>query len=103
MPCHDRLKETTSKRPVTSFAIRIAASLASAPVVSSRTFSSGSGSDSASRRDSVTTGRDSMPLNRWSRSATARCTVATISGWEWPRMALICPEVKSRILRPSAV
>ena len=27
--------------------------------------------------------------------------VAWISGWEWPRMALIWPEVKSSILLPS--
>ena len=48
MPCHERANETISWRPVTSLAIRIAASFDSAPVVSSRTFSSGSGSESAS-------------------------------------------------------
>ena len=69
---------TISCLPVTSLAIRIAASFDSAPVVSSSTFSSGSGSDSASRRARSTTGRDSMPLNRWSSVPTCRCTVATI-------------------------
>ncbi|MGX1122831.1 hypothetical protein RKD37_008194 [Streptomyces ambofaciens] len=89
MPCQDRAKETTSWRPVTSFAIRTAASLASAPVVSSSAFSSGSGSVPASRRASSTTGRLSMPLCRWSRCATCSRTVETIAGWECPRMALI--------------
>ncbi len=41
------------------------------------------------------TGRLSMPLKRWSRVPTCSRTVATISGWECPRIALICPEVKS--------
>jgi hypothetical protein len=42
-----------------------------------------------------------MPLKRWSSDATADETVATMSGCAWPRMALICPEVKSRIRLPS--
>ena len=87
MPCQDRANDTISCLPVTSLAIRIAASFDSAPVVSSSTFSSGSGSDSASRRARSTTGRDSMPLNRWSRVPTCRRTVATIvrmrSGRGW--------------------
>jgi DNA-binding transcriptional LysR family regulator len=39
IPCQDRAKETTSYRPVTSFAIRSAASFDSAPVVRSIAFS----------------------------------------------------------------
>ena len=97
MPCQDRANETISCLPVTSLAIRMAASFDSAPVVSSSAFSSGSGSVSARRRARSTTGRLSMPLNRWSSLAACRVTVATISGCEWPRIALIWPEVKSRI------
>src|SRR5690349_11467599 len=41
MPCHDPANDTISCPPVTSFAIRTAASLDSAPVVSSNTFVSG--------------------------------------------------------------
>ena len=89
MPCHDRANATISCPPVTSLAIRIAASFDSAPVVSSNAFSSGAGSDPASRRASSTTGRDSIPLNRWSSVATCFCTVSTIAGCEWPRIALI--------------
>ncbi len=103
MPCHDPASETTSCRPVTSFAIRIAASFDSAPVVSRSTFSSGSGSVPASRRARSTTGRDSIPENRWSSVPTWRRTVSTIAGWLCPRIALICPDVKSRTRRPSAV
>ena len=66
MPCHDRANDTISCLPVTSLAMRIAASFDSAPVVSSSTFSSGSGSECANRSASSTTGRLSMPLNRWS-------------------------------------
>ena len=64
MPCHERAKDTISCLPVTSLAIRIAASFDSAPVLSSSTLSSGSGSESASRSASSTTGRLSIPLNR---------------------------------------
>ena len=103
MPCQDRANETISCLPVTSFAIRMAASFDSAPVVSNSAFSSGSGSVPARRRARSTTGRLSMPLNRWSSLAACRVTVATISGCEWPRIALIWPEVKSRIWRPSSV
>ena len=62
MPCQDRANETISWRPVTSLAIRSAASLDSAPVVSSIAFSSGAGSVSDSRRARSRTGRLSMPL-----------------------------------------
>ncbi len=103
MPCHELEKATTSCPPVTSFASRRAASLDSAPVVSSSTFSSGSGSEAASRSASSSTGRLSMPLNRWSSRPTWSRTVATTSGWEWPRIALICPEVKSSRRRPDSV
>ncbi len=48
------------------------------------------------------TGSDSMPLNRWSRVAIDRWTVSTMAGCEWPRIALICPEVKSSTRRPRA-
>ena len=51
----------------------------------------------------VDDGRLSMPLNRWSNVAGCRVTVATISGCERPRIALIWPEVKSRIWPPSSV
>ena len=44
-----------------------------------------------------------MPLNRWSSVSTASRTVATTSGWAWPRIALIWPEVKSRMARPALV
>ena len=64
IPCQDRANETISCLPVTSLAIRIAASFDSAPVVSSSTLVSGSGSDPASRRARSTTGRLSIPLNR---------------------------------------
>lgn len=62
MPCHDRAKETISYRPVTSFAIRSAASFDSAPVVRSIAFSNGSGTVAASLRARSMTGRLSMPL-----------------------------------------
>src|SRR5215472_8357934 len=84
MPCQDLANETISCLPVTSLAIRMAASFDSAPVVSSSAFSSGSGSVSARRRARSTTGRLSMPLNRWSSLAACRVMVATISGCEWP-------------------
>jgi hypothetical protein len=103
IPCQDRANDTTSCRPVTSLAMRTAASLDSAPVVSSSVLDSGGGSDPASRRHSSTTGRDSIPLNRWSSVPICSRTVATIRGCAWPRIALICPEVKSRIRRPSSV
>jgi hypothetical protein len=80
MPCHDRANDTISWRPVTSFAIRTAASLDSAPVVSSSTLASGSGNESAMRRHRSTTGRESIPLNRWSSRPICSRTVATISG-----------------------
>ena len=35
--------------------------------------------------------------------ATCRATVAVISGWQWPRMALIWPDVKSSSSLPSSV
>ena len=60
------------------------------------------GSVAASVRASSTTGSLSIPLYRWSRVATAVDTVATMSGCEWPRTELICPEVKSRIAVPSS-
>ena len=80
IPCHERLKATTSCPPVTSLAIRSAASLDSAPVVSSSAFSSGAGSDSASRRESSTTGRESIPLNRWSSVPACSRSVARDRG-----------------------
>ncbi len=43
-----------------------------------------------------------MPLNRWSSVAIERRTVSTMAGWEWPRIALIWPEVKSSTRRPRA-
>jgi hypothetical protein len=48
------------------------------------------------------TGSDSIPLNRWSRVTIDRCTVSTMAGCEWPRIALICPEVKSSTRQPRA-
>ncbi len=102
MPCQDWAKPTTSQPPVTSLAMRSAASLDSAPVLSSRQRSSPGGVASARRVASSTTGRDSMPLNRWSSVWIDSVTTAAISGWEWPSSALIWPEVKSRMPRPSA-
>ncbi|GED11837.1 hypothetical protein CCE02nite_38360 [Cellulosimicrobium cellulans] len=84
-------------------AIRIAASFDSAPVVRSRTFSSGSGSVPAIRRARSTTGRESIPEKRWSSVPIWLRTVSTIAGWLCPRIALIWPDVKSRTRRPSAV
>ncbi len=101
MPCQDWLKLTTSYPPVASLAIFSAASLASAPVVSSRVLARGAGVSSSSLRARSTTGRLSIPLNRWSSVPIDSRTVATTSGCEWPRMALICPDVKSRMARPS--
>ena len=72
-------------------------------MVRSSTFSNGSGSDSASRRDRSTTGRESIPLKRWSSVPAISRTVAVIAGCEWPRIELIWPEVKSRSSRPSLV
>ena len=88
---------------MTSLAIRSAASLDSAPVLSSSVFSSGAGRLSASRRDSSTTGRLSIALNRWSSVPAASRSVDTIAGCECPRIALIWPEVKSSRRRPSDV
>ena len=48
------------------------------------------------------TGSDSMPLNKWSSVAIERRTVSTMAGCEWPRIALICPDVKSSTRRPRA-
>src|SRR4051812_28397046 len=39
----------------------------------------------------------------WSSRPICSRTVATMSGWAWPRIALICPEVKSSSSRPSSV
>ena len=82
-------------------AILIAASLDSAPVVTRSILLRLSGSESASLVASVTTGRDTMPLNRWANDEIESVTVFTMSGWECPRTALICPDVKSRIALPS--
>ena len=101
MPCQDWAKPTTSQPPVTSLAILIAASFASPPVDSSMTRGrAGTSAASASARS--TTGADSIEENRWSSRPAASRTVATISGWQWPRIALIWPEVKSSTRRPSA-
>ena len=65
MPCQLWAKPTTSQPPVAIFASRSAASLDSAPVVSSSTFvSPGASPPSASARS--ITGRDSIPEKRWS-------------------------------------
>ena len=79
----------------------IAASLASAPVLSNRVLDSVGGNVAASRSASLMTGRLSMPLNRWSSWATPSLTAATIAGCACPRTALIWPDVKSRIGVPS--
>jgi hypothetical protein len=102
MPCHDCVKATTSCRPVTSLAMRSAASFDSAPVLKSRQRSSPGGACRAISAASATTGRDSMPLKRWSSERICSVTTATMSGCEWPSSALIWPEVKSRMPRPSA-
>ena len=62
IPCQDRANDTTSWPPVTSLAIRSAASFASAPVDRNRAFSNGAGSVAASRRASSRTGRLTIPL-----------------------------------------
>ena len=48
------------------------------------------------------TGRESIPENRWSNRSTMVDTTSTITGWACPRIALICPLVKSRTARPEA-
>ena len=88
MPCQLWANPTTSQPPVTTLASRRAASLDSAPVVSSSTLvSPGASVPSASARS--ITGRDSIPENRWSSRPIISVTTSTISGWECPRMALI--------------
>ena len=84
-----------------SLAILIAASFASAPVLSSMVLPSEPGRVAASLPASSRTGALSMPLNRWSSEPTAVETADTMSGWACPRIELICPEVKSRIGVPS--
>ena len=101
MPCHEPVKPITSKPPVCSLAMRNAASLDSLPVLTRIALSSPAGSSPARRLQSATTGSESMPLNRCSAPAMARRMAASTSGWLWPRVAHICPEVKSRIARPS--
>ena len=101
MPCQLCAKPTTSHPPVTIFAILRAASLDSAPVVSSNTFvRPGTNEPSTSARSM--TGRDSIPEYRWSSRPMRSRTTSTISGCEWPRIALICPLVKSSTRRPDA-
>ena len=101
MPCQDCAKPTTSHPPVTSLAILIAASFASPPVDSSITLGS-AGTSRASASARSTTGGLSIDENRWSSRPAASRTVATISGWQCPRIALIWPEVKSSTRRPAA-
>src|SRR5262249_26221876 len=63
IPCQDCAKPTTSQRPVTSFAILIAASFASPPVESSITFGR-PGTSRASASASSTTGGLSIEEKR---------------------------------------
>ena len=66
MPCQLWANPTTSHPPVTILASRSAASLDSAPVVSSSTFDSPGASPASASARSIT-GRDSIPEKRWSR------------------------------------
>jgi hypothetical protein len=98
-----RASPTTSNRPVASFASLSATSLASEPVLSSITRSSGSGARPARRSPSARTGSDSIHEFRWMTSSSDARIAAAIRGWLCPMVEQIWPEVKSRMRRPSVV
>ena len=56
-----------------------------------------------SSRASSVTSRERKPLNRCTTRPLASRIASRIAGWPWPSVAHICPEVKSRIRRPSSV
>ena len=72
-------KPTTSWPPLTSLAMRSAASLASLPV-ERITFCSCGGRSAASSRHSSTTSGASTQLNRWIARSQLRAIAATTSG-----------------------
>ena len=88
-PCHEPPRPTTSKPPVQSFAILIAASLLSLPVLTNSDFASGLGTIFASASASCTTLRGIMPENRCSAVSQLLRIAATMFGWLWPTVAHI--------------
>ena len=80
----------------------IAASTDSEPVERKNDLHSGRGRIAANCVARSTTGGHSSVLFRWSSSEMYWDMVAAISGWPWPRLALIWPDVKSMISRPAS-
>ena len=85
-----------------SFAILMAASLLSLPVLSMSDLLSGFGTIFASASARRTTLRGIIPEKRCSALSQLALMAATIDGWLWPTVAHIWPEVKSRIFLPLA-
>lgn len=101
-PCHEPPSATTSKPPLWSLAILIAASLLSLPVFTKSDFESGRGTSFASAFESWATLRGIIPEKRWSAVSQLLRMAATMLGWLCPTVAHIWPEVKSRIFLPEA-
>ena len=79
-PCHEPPSPTTSNPPVASFAILIAASLLSLPVLTRSDFLSGFGTILASASASSTTLRGIIPEKRCSAVSQLFLIAATMFG-----------------------
>ena len=101
-PWKERVRPTTSHRPLTILASLSATSFASEPVFRSITRSS-PGTSPASRSPSASTGSASIHEFRCETVSRLARIASPMRGWLCPSVEQIWPDVKSRIRRPSVV